>query len=126
MQLYGIQNEMRYLWTKLGNSGHSGPRSKSAAYSAEHPTAKESLHSVRTTFLLRFFLTYLRTHLDFERSCDLKSRPVCSLFLIYRGTMQSLKVSKFHKQIFLFSFDPKNERNYFLISVLASKNGSKP
>ena len=35
-----------------------------------------------------------------------------------------LRVSKFHKQIFLFSFEPKNERNYFLISALASKNGS--
>ena len=35
-----------------------------------------------------------------------------------------LKVSKFQKQIFLFSFEPKNERNYFLISALASKNGS--
>ena len=34
-----------------------------------------------------------------------------------------LKVSKFQKQIFLFSFPPKNERNYFLISVLASKMG---
>ena len=35
-----------------------------------------------------------------------------------------LKVSKFQKQISLFSFEPKNERNYFLMSALASKNGS--
>ena len=35
-----------------------------------------------------------------------------------------VKVSKFQKQIFLFSFEPKNKRNYFLISTLASKNGS--
>ena len=35
-----------------------------------------------------------------------------------------LKVSKFQKQIFLFSFKPKNKQNYFLISTLASKNGS--
>ena len=34
-----------------------------------------------------------------------------------------LKVSKFQKQIFLFSFEPKNEWNHFLISALASKNG---
>ena len=34
-----------------------------------------------------------------------------------------LKVSKFQKQIFLFSFEPKNERNYFLNSTLASKMG---
>ena len=33
-----------------------------------------------------------------------------------------IKVSKLHKQIFLFSFQPKNERDYFLISDLASKN----
>ena len=35
----------------------------------------------------------------------------------------ALKVSKFQKQIFLFSLEPKNELNYFLISALASKNG---
>ena len=29
-----------------------------------------------------------------------------------------LKVSKFQKQIFMFSFESKTERNYFLISVL--------
>ena len=28
------------------------------------------------------------------------------------------------KQIFLFSLEPKYEQNYFLISALASKNGS--
>ena len=33
----------------------------------------------------------------------------------------SLKVSKFQKQIVLFSFEQKNERNYFLNSALASK-----
>ena len=40
------------------------------------------------------------------------------------GVFALLKVSKFQKQIFLFLFKPKNERNYFLISALASKNGS--
>ena len=34
-----------------------------------------------------------------------------------------LKVSKFQKQIFLISFEPKNERNYFLTAALASKMG---
>ena len=34
-----------------------------------------------------------------------------------------LKVSKFQKQIFLFSFEPKNER-LFLISALRIQNGS--
>ena len=33
-----------------------------------------------------------------------------------------IKASKFQKQIFLFSFEPKNEQNYFLFSALASKN----
>jgi hypothetical protein len=32
-----------------------------------------------------------------------------------------LKVSKFQKQIFLFSLEPKNERSFFLNSALASK-----
>ena len=35
-----------------------------------------------------------------------------------RSVWDLLKVSKFQKQIFLFSFDPKNKRNYFLISAL--------
>ena len=38
-------------------------------------------------------------------------------------TEAHLKVSKFRKQIFLFSFEPKNKRSHFLISDLASKNG---
>ena len=33
----------------------------------------------------------------------------------------NLKVSKIQKQILLFSFEPKNERNYLLNSALASK-----
>ena len=37
--------------------------------------------------------------------------------------LNTLKVSKFQKQIFMISFEPKNEQNYFLISALASKNG---
>ena len=41
-----------------------------------------------------------------------------------RSVWDLLKVSKFQKQFFLFSFEPKNKRNYFLISALASKNGS--
>ena len=34
-----------------------------------------------------------------------------------------LKVSQSRKQIFHFSFEPKNERKYFCISALASKMG---
>jgi len=36
-----------------------------------------------------------------------------------------LKVSKSQKQILLFSFEPKNEWNYFLISALASNEAMK-
>ena len=36
-------------------------------------------------------------------------------------SMNSLKVCKFQKQIFLFSFEPKKEWNYFSNSALASK-----
>ena len=32
------------------------------------------------------------------------------------------KVNKFQKQIFLFSFEAKNEQNYFLIFALDSKS----
>ena len=43
-----------------------------------------------------------------------------------RPKESALKVSKFWKQIFLFSFEPKNERNYFFIFAIAlgSKNGT--
>ena len=42
------------------------------------------------------------------------------------GTLKHmyLKVSKFRKQIFMLSFEPKKDRNYFLISALVSKNAS--
>ena len=42
-------------------------------------------------------------------------------YAIFSMRMYRLKVSKFQKQIFLFSFEPKNGRNYFLNSALASK-----
>ena len=42
---------------------------------------------------------------------------------IWQNNAGLLKVSKFQKQIFLFSFEPKNKRNYFLNSALASKMG---
>ena len=48
----------------------------------------------------------------------------CNSFLcFYYLKLKILKVSKFQKQIFLFSFEAKNKLNYFLISALASKNG---
>ena len=38
----------------------------------------------------------------------------------FAAELRFVNVSKFQKQIFLFSFEPKDERNYFLISALAS------
>ena len=40
---------------------------------------------------------------------------------IWQNNAGLLKVSKFQKQIFLFSFEPKNKRKYFLNSAVASK-----
>ena len=42
-------------------------------------------------------------------------------FVFLMLPIQRPKVSKFQKQIFLFSFEPKNEQNYFMNSALASK-----
>jgi hypothetical protein len=39
------------------------------------------------------------------------------------GAFSTLKVGKFQNQIFLPSFEPKNERNYFSNSAQASKMG---
>ena len=36
----------------------------------------------------------------------------------YIAQLTFLKASKFQKQIFLFSFEPKTKLNYFLISAL--------
>ena len=49
--------------------------------------------------LRRIWLTKLSAKLSWAEACE-------------------LKVSKFQKQIFLFSFEPKTEQNYFLISDL--------
>ena len=40
------------------------------------------------------------------------------------SSLQIIKVSKFQKQIFLFSFEPKNETKLFFISAVAPENGS--
>ena len=54
---------------------------------------------------------------------DYYLNPAVAKELQKRYLIKSLKVSLFQKQIFLFSFEPKSEQNYFLISALASKNG---
>ena len=45
--------------------------------------------------------------------CRIEKRKTRHIVNVY-----FLMVSKFQKQIFLFSFKPKNEQNYFLISAL--------
>ena len=46
-------------------------------------------------------------------------RPSCPQILPgIDKIMANLKVSKFQKQIFLFSFEPKTKQNYLLISAL--------
>ena len=47
-------------------------------------------------------------------SVTIVDNVVFALFLI-GNVLLLLKVSKFQRQIFLFSFEPKNERNHFLI-----------
>ena len=44
------------------------------------------------------------------------------LFTFYRNQQEKVKVSKFQKQIFWFSFEPKNQGNCFLISTLRIQN----
>ena len=46
------------------------------------------------------------------------------MILIQNKNIILLKVSWFRKQIFLFSFEPKTQRYYFLIYALASKKSS--
>ena len=48
---------------------------------------------------------------------------ISSVLSSYIFSLFFLKVSKFQNQIFLFSFAPINERNYFLIPALVSKLG---
>ena len=51
---------------------------------------------------------------DAEAMCDLAMYN----YIEVRKKSSLLKVSKFQKQILLFSFKPKNKLNYFLISAL--------
>ena len=51
---------------------------------------------------------------DAEAMCDLAMYN----YIEVRKNSSLLKVSKFQKQILLFSFEPKNKLNYFLISAL--------
>ena len=67
---------------------------------------------------LHFKLRGVRSLFFIKRTKNL----VLKMLLIFISlTKNHLKVSKFQKQIFLFSFEPKNERNYFLDSALASE-----
>ena len=54
---------------------------------------------------------------------DLMAKTV-QKYLYLNDAKTPLKVIKFQKQIFLFSFEPQTERNYFLSSALGIPNGS--
>ena len=63
-----------------------------------------------------------------KNSPEYRTSP--AVFLIPRHFAQYLyhdskllKVNKSQKQILKFSYEPKNEQNYFCISALASKSG---
>ena len=51
---------------------------------------------------------------------DKKASLIVTTFFV---SLVLIKVSKFQKHLFLLSFEPKNERNYFLNSKLACKMG---
>ena len=53
----------------------------------------------------------------------ISENAICPLGnLGFKVAQGPLKVSKSRKHFFKFSFEPKNERKYFCISALASKN----
>ena len=61
-----------------------------------------------------------------KNSLRLHTRAIClkkvsTNFEAECSSSSDLKVSKFQKQISLFSFEPKNEQTYFLNSALASR-----
>ena len=71
----------------------------------------------RKSLFVHHFIKDLKDYrVEFSFKFFFYDRP----FLSHLCTKNSvlLKVSKFRKQIFLLSFEPKNERNYFLISAL--------
>ena len=53
----------------------------------------------------------------------MKGRKFTQMFKQMSFPNTYVKVSKSQKQILKFSFEPKNERQYFCISALASKMG---
>ena len=72
------------------------------------------------------FVNWVFANLSFTWKC-MHLRPlVCQIqpLLVSILVCLALKVSKFQKQIFLSSFEPKTEWNYFLISVLRIYNRS--
>ena len=64
------------------------------------------------SFVLDLFI-FGATHDQFPITNEMSVPDYLSVYL--------LKVSKFQKQIFLFSLEPKNEWNYVFNSALASK-----
>ena len=55
---------------------------------------------------------------DKEKSRRIKGKNLNNAETVSPALSKHVKVSKFQKQIFMFSFEPKTEQNYFLISGL--------
>ena len=74
---------------------------------------------ISKAFFSESFFRYVEGHWHFMRKCCLAQKQAQWTFLA--SLYVYIKVSQFQKQIFLFSFEPKTEWNYFFISALASK-----
>ena len=55
---------------------------------------------------------------DKEKSRRIKGKNLNNAETVSPALSKHVKVSKFQMQIFMFSFEPKTEQNYFLISAL--------
>ena len=97
--------------------GHMPPPPSSAKISISPPPSPFGAYIINEwsrSIVKTFWVLGIRTH-DLLLRIWVHCRNILAV---------QLKVRKFQKQIFLFSFETNTERNYFLISALRIKNGS--